>query len=186
MVQKSYKNIKLEIILDLLRNKKNHIRNVAKNLKTSHTTVLRKIRELLKENVLDYKQEGKNKIFFLRKTLKAKNYIYMAEIYKTNKLLEEYPQMNIILKDVVSKTNMKLIILFGSYAKFSAKEDSDIDIFIETRNKTLKEKMKMINNKINLKIGSFNVKNNLIKEIIKNHVIIKGLEEFYEKVGFPE
>lgn len=186
MVQKDYDDIKLEIILDLLKNEENHIRGLAKNLGTSHTTVLRKVEELVKENVLDYKKEGKNKMFSLKKTLQAKNYIYISENYKANKLLERYPELGIILKEVIPKTDSNLIVLFGSYAKFIAKQDSDIDLFVETKDRDLRDKLKQVSNKINLKIGSFDLDNALIKEIIKNHVIIKGIEMFYEKTGFFE
>ncbi len=186
MVQKDYDDIKLEVILDLLKTKENHIRGIAKNLGASHTTALRKIDELVKENVLDYKKEGKNKVFFLKKTLQAKNYVYMAENYKTNKLLEKYPELSIILKEAMLKTNSNLVVLFGSYAKFIAKQDSDIDLFIETKDRSLKSKMKEVSNKINLKIGNFDLDSALIKEIIKNHVIMKGIEMFYEKTKFLE
>jgi len=55
-------NIDLEAILLLLRGE-NHLRGIAKELNGSHSTVLRKLDRLLKENVLDYKTEGKNKVF---------------------------------------------------------------------------------------------------------------------------
>ena len=78
-------NLELEIILVLLKNKA-HLREIARILNGSHSTVLRKINRLLRENVLDYQKEGKNKIFFIKNNLKAKNYIYSAEIYKLNQL----------------------------------------------------------------------------------------------------
>ncbi len=186
MAQKYYDNTKLEIVIDLLKNNENHIRGIAKNLGTSHTTVLRKVEELTKENVLDYKMAGKNKVFSLKKTLKTKNYVYMSENYKLNKLLERYPELGVILKEVISKAPSNLIILFGSYAKFIAKQDSDIDLFVETKDNTLKEDIKLVSGKINLKIGKFDLNNSLIREIVKNHVIIKGVETFYEKAGFFE
>ena len=75
----------------------------------------------------------------------------------------------------------KLIVLFGSYAKGLANKNSDIDIYIETKNRNVKKLVENVNSKINVKIGSFNIDSPLIKEIIKNHVIIKGIEVFYDK-----
>ena len=86
MEQKDYK---LEIVNELLNNK-NHIRGIAKELNTNHMTVIRKIKELAKENVVDYKEEGKNKTYFLKKTVEAMNYVFSAEIYKFNKLLKMF------------------------------------------------------------------------------------------------
>ena len=76
MVQKSTKiagnmNVELEIVLNLLRKRENHARGLANDFGVSHTTVLRKTEGLVKANVLDYKREGKNSVFSLKKTLKA-------------------------------------------------------------------------------------------------------------------
>ena len=77
-----------------------------------------------------------------------------------------------------------MIILFGSYAKGIPKLSSDIDIYLETNNSKIKTKIKEINSKLSIKIGKFDTKSLLIKEIIKNHVIIRGMEDFYERAGF--
>jgi len=176
-------NLELEIILVLLRNK-THLREIARILNESHSTILRKINGLVKENVLDYKKEGKNKIFFIKNTLKTKNYIYSAEIHKLNKLLSKHPELSIIFGDIKQNFSKGMIILFGSYAKGNPKQDSDIDIYLETNDNKLKNKIKEINSKLSIKIGKFDTKSLLIKEIIKNHIIIKGLEDFYDRVDF--
>lgn len=77
-----------------------------------------------------------------------------------------------------------LAILFGSYVKGIAHKDSDIDIYIDTRNNKLKEEVELIDSKISVKIGSYNQESILIKEIEKNHMIIKGVERYYEKNKF--
>jgi len=182
MVQKR-NNIKLDII-GLLITKENHVRGIAKKLNKSHSTVSRKLNRLKKENVIDYKKEGKNKTFFLKKNLIAKSYVFEAELNKLIKLLKKYPELSIIFEEIIKKTDEKLIILFGSYAKGIAKKSSDIDIYIETKDKNNKKIVEEINSKIKVKIGPFDVKSFLIKEIIKDHIIIKGIEEFYGKQIF--
>ncbi len=178
-------NLELEIILLLLK-EENHLRGIARSLGESHSTVLRRLNKLVKENVLDYKRKGKNKVFFIKNNLQAKNYVFNAERYKLIKLLRKYPELSIIVEDVLKKTSEKLIILFGSYAKFKAKKDSDIDIYIETKNRKVKEEIGFVNSKIRIKIGDFDIDSELIKEIIKNHIMLKGIEEFYEKTKFFE
>jgi len=182
MVQEK-NNLNLEIILVLLKNK-THLREIARTLNESHSTILRKINELLKENILDYKKEGKNKVFFIKNNLKAKNYVYSAEIHKLNNLLKKHPELSIILEDIKKYFSNGMIILFGSYAKGIQKNDSDIDIYLETNDNNLKNKIKEVNSKLSIKIGKFDTKSLLIKEIIKNHIIIRGLEDFYERVEF--
>ena len=88
MEQKSYK---LEIISVLLK-ENSHPRAIAKKLKTNHMTIVRKLKELSKENVVDFKQEGKNKVYFLKKTIESRTYTFLAENYLLLKTLEKYPK----------------------------------------------------------------------------------------------
>lgn len=184
MVQKR-NNIELEAILVLLRGE-SHLRNIARAIEAPHSTVLRKLNNLAKENVLDYRKEGKNRVFTIKRNLQAKNYVLNAERYKLIKVLQRYPELNVIAEDVLNKIDEKIIILFGSYAKFSAKKSSDIDIYIDTNNRKIKEEVESINSRIRVKIGKFDMSSMLIREIVKNHVILKGAEDFYEKTKFFE
>ena len=179
MVQKR-NNVELDVIELLLRSD-NHVRGIAKKLEESHSTILRKLNNLKKENVIDFRREGKNKIFFLKKNLVSKTYILQAELYKLTKLLRHNSELNVIFEEVLQKTDEKLIVLFGSYAKGLAKKDSDIDIYIETKSRNVKKSVEDIYSKINVKIGTFDIKSPLIKEIIKDHVILRGIEVFYDK-----
>ena len=182
MVQKR-DNLESEIILFLLRGE-SHVRGMAKQLERSHSTVLRRLNDLLKENVLDCRMEGKNKIFFIKRSLQAKTYIFNAEHYKLMKLIKKYPEFSVIGEDILKRCDEKIVIIFGSYAKFTAKRDSDIDIFVETDNKKRKDELESIHSRINVKIGDFNLNSPLIKEMIKNHVILRGVDDFYEKTKF--
>tara|TARA_Y100000310_G_scaffold338140_1_gene426987 strand:- start:2657 stop:3208 length:552 start_codon:yes stop_codon:yes gene_type:complete len=179
MVQKR-DNMELGIV-GLLLKADNHVRGIAKKLDESHSTVLRKLNSLTKENVVDSRREGKNKIFFLKDNFFSRSYILQAELHKLAKLLRRHPELGVIFEEILKKTDEGLIVLFGSYAKGLAKKGSDIDIYIETKSRNIKKIIEGIHSKINVKIGTFDVKSPLIKEIIKDHVIIRGIEVFYEK-----
>ncbi len=181
MEQKMNDNLDLEIILILLK-KETHLREIARLLGKPHSSILRKINKLICENVLDFRIEGKNKIFLIKKNLISMNYIFNAERYKLNKLLRKYPKLERIFERILEKSRNNLIVVFGSYAKFSAKENSDIDIYIETEDRKIKKELELIHTRLSIKIGKFDLSSMLIKEIIKNHVILKGVEEFYDKI----
>ncbi len=178
-------NVELDIV-NLLLHGGSHVRDISRKLGQSHSTVSRKLNILKKQSVVDSKEEGKNKMFFLRKNLIARNYIFQSEIHKLTKLLKKHPELEIIFEEILKKTNEKLILLFGSYAKGLVKKDSDIDIYIETQNKKTRKLIEEINSEINVKIGAFDKDSPLIQEILKNHVIIRGIEKFYEKEQFFE
>lgn len=176
-------NYEPEVLLSLLK-KEMHGRELAKELKTSLTRIQAILRELRKSNILDYKTEGKNHVYFIKKNLISKAFILNTENYKLAKLLTKHTILEPLFKDIVEKYPGKMIILFGSYAKLIPKEDSDIDIYIETTDKKIKESISMMNDLLSVKIGKFNANDLLIKEIMNNHIIIQGGEEYYERLRF--
>ena len=178
-------NYQYETLLHLLK-RAMHGRELAKELKTSLTRVQSLLAELRNINILDYKVEGKNHVYFIKKNLIAKSFVLNAENYKLSKIVLKHPELEPIFQDIIKKSKCSLILLFGSYTKSAEKKDSDIDIYIETTNQKIKEEVQKIYDVISIKIGKFNPEDLLIKEIIKNHVIIKGGEEYYEKIKLFE
>lgn len=180
MSQKSY----IMEIVDALLKSDNHLRGLAKQLNTNQMTISRKIKELYQNNAVDFRQEGKNKVYFLKKSIESEEYVFLSEHYKLLKTIEMYPLLKQVFIKIRGNLKIKLAVLFGSYSKGLAYKDSDIDIYIETASQSLKKQIEQINTKINLKIGKYDKNSLLIKEIEKSHVIIKGVEEYYERNKF--
>lgn len=173
--------ISYNIILILSKEKK-HIRGLAKILNTNPMTIARKVKQLEKKNIVDYNLEGKNKVYFLKKSLEANQYLKAAENLKIITLISKHPRLRNII-DVINKDcSIGLAIIFGSYAQEKETKNSDIDIYIETTNRKIKEKLELLDSKLSIKIGPFITENNLIKEIIKNNIIIKGVDRYYKLI----
>ena len=173
-------------IVDALLKSDSHVRGLARLLKTNQTTIARKVQQLHNENIVDFRQEGRNKMLFLKKTLEAKQYACIVETHKVLSTLRKYPFLRRIMDAIKKNEKISLAILFGSYAKGNAAKDSDVDIYIDAEDRKLKEDAELIDSKISVKIGRYNKDSLLIKEIDKNHVIIKGAELYYEKNKFFE
>jgi len=172
-----------EIILHLLRDDTAHVREIARNLEAPHSTVSRKLHGLVKKNIVDCEKRGKNKVYFLKSNLSSRICMYNAERFKFLKLIKTYPEMKIILKDVLESTDKDLVVLFGSYADFRADKDSDIDIYVEGTDQDIKEELENIHSKVNAKIGKFDPGESLIDEIIKKHIILRGVQRFYQHLN---
>jgi len=170
-----------EALLCLLK-KEMHGRELAKELKTSLTRVQSILNELRQANVLDYRVEGKNHVYFIKKNIMAKAYTLNAENYKLAKLLRKYETLEPLFKEITEKIPDRIIILFGSYAKFNPKEDSDIDIYIYNLDDKTKKDLSRLHEKLSIKTGDFNKEDLLMQEIIRNHIIIQGGEQYYEKL----
>jgi len=173
-----HKSYTLEIVLELLR-KNGHARELARMLGTSHMNVSRKLKQLLKENAVDYAEEGKNKTYYLKDSTEARAYVLMSENYRIAQTVKRYPALRGMFERIQHDSRIRLAILFGSYAKGIAKADSDIDIFIETTDTDLKRDIEMMDSRLSVKIGGYDKSSLLIKEIEQNHVIIKGVERYY-------
>lgn len=175
-------NMEQEIVLSLLKQPK-HGRAISKSLSQPLTTVQRHLTMLVEANVADCSTEGRNKIYSLKNNLAARQMVYAAEHQKLSKLLEFYPSLAPLLEDILQKTSASLVILYGSYAGFAAKKQSDIDIYIETTGNRPKKTLEMLDTRLSVKTGKFMKQDRLIKEIIKNHVILRGVERYYEGLG---
>jgi len=175
-------NISLEI-LGCLMKKERHIRELSRVLEKNHMTVKRAAEDLVKNKILDFEYFGKNKVFSLKKNIESRSKILEYEIYKQTKIISEYPILRKIFDEIIKNKKIGLALLFGSYAKNTAHNKSDIDLYVETENLGLKKELENLNSKISVKIGKFNRDSLLIKEMMDNHVIIKGFEKYYEKTN---
>ena len=80
-----------------------------------------------------------------------------------------------------------ILIIFGSYAKNLQKKDSDLDLLIigNYNEKNIKELEKIYNLEINIKkydLSIFKKPDHLFNEVIKDHILIKGGEDFVENL----
>lgn len=142
------------------------IRGIARELKLSHATILTYINDLQKLNLIKKKEST------LYPTYYANSESQKYKFYKKNWLIfriNESSLIEYIQKEVIPNS----IILFGSGAKATFTEDSDIDIFVEAKEVSLDltKYEKKLGHKVNLLFES-NI-NHLSKELRNN--IINGI-----------
>lgn len=146
------------------------VRGLARELKLSHATILPYIDALQKSALV------KRKDTTLYPTYFADGESPKYKFYKKNWLIFRIMESGLI--DYIQKETLpSSIILFGSGAKATFTEKSDIDIFIEAKETTLDltKYEKKLNHKINI-LFEQNI-NNLSKELrnnVINGVILHG------------
>jgi len=147
-------------------NKKFSIRGIARELKLSHVTVLNYIEEILKLGLIKKDSSTLYPTYYVNldsESLKEykKNYV----VYKINK--------SGLLGYLENKFYPNVIVLFGSAAKGLDRKDSDIDIFVQAKEKdiNLGEFEKKLGRKVHI---IFKQKiSDLSKELLSN--IINGI-----------
>ncbi len=174
------------LLTDALRKESAHVRSLAERLKTNHTTVLRRLKTLEKRNILEARTQGRNTVYSIKKSVEAQEFLYAAEHIKLITFLKNHPSLRRIIVDIQSRKNIPLAVIFGSYAKNKQTKTSDIDIYIKTTSQRTKKDIESLDSRLSVKIGPYLKSSPLIAEIEKNHIIIKGVEEFYDHYCFFE
>ena len=167
-------------------NKILHGREIAKKLKANQRTIMLNLNKLEKEKILISEIKGRNKEFCLNKKNEiTKQFIILSEIFKSLEIINHDFQIYSIIKDLKEKTQ-GIIILYGSHAKEEFTKESDIDLLI--LGKIDKEYLHEIKSKYPLDIHFMDMPKKefvqgmkdkpFIKEVISNHIIFQGVEEF--------
>ncbi len=180
------KDIKEEIFI-LLKKFEKHQRRLARVLETNQTNVRRALLNLEKENIVDKKEVGKSKVYFIKESLESAIYERIIENYKLLKVLKKSKIRNIcseIHQKILSKKldfNL-IIVLFGSYSKNLESKNSDVDLYINSNSKKYKKEIEDISISINVVQGKFDKESPLLKEIKKDHIILNNINGFFELV----
>lgn len=157
-------------------------REIAKKLKMNQKTVSNILNQFEKEHILKFKTEGKNKYYYLNEFYPyLKELIQQLETQRKIDFLEKYKKLRELFLKLESRTQ-GILVIFGSYADFTSNKNSDLDVFVIGKIKDIGDLEDIYNIKINVvKLNNkdkVNKNDHMIKEIIKNHIILKGLEDF--------
>ncbi len=180
-------NHQVKIFEEFLRDFKSELTGsfIARKKNLNQKTVANFLNKLENEAILKSRMLGKNKLYSLNFNNKeiVKHFILAVEHLRTI----EFYKKNILIKEVSEKIQpyiKGIAVIFGSYAKGTQKRDSDLDLLIigkcnEPQIEKVSEAYKI---EINLNVYPRIKKDVLIKEAIKNHIIIKNAEQFIESV----
>ena len=168
-----------------------HVRAMAKILGTSHVALLPHLRLLEELKILNAHTSGRNKQFTLNKdNILAKYLMSVTEELATIDFLEK----NFLLKKLAENMNTIdlsiSVLLFGSYVKGYANEESDIDLFTigrltENQQNAFSKFEATFGKKISIKTAttenfSVGLRNGdiLIREVVANHIVIRNADPF--------
>lgn len=169
------------------------IREVSIALNLPYPQIHRSVSSLIKKELISKEIKGKSSVLQVNlESLKKDHYI--VEFERKIDILDKYKILNILENDLFRLKYAQFIcILFGSYALKNAKKDSDIDLLFvipeeydydkferEVKTKLLlpKAHIQITKEKGLLDMWSNPSQLNVGNEIIKNHVILWGVEAF--------
>lgn len=167
-----------------------HGRGIEKKVGISQKNIALTLDKMEKEGILTSRKIGNIKYYSLNKLNRLiKNFILLAEIENSIEFFKKHVKIAEIFKK--ADISGAIICIFGSYAKGIEKKDSDLDLFIIGRinEHEIKEIGETYGVKLSIKKGTerdfvelLERKNPLINEILENHVIVTGFENFVREV----
>lgn len=155
-----------------------HIRDIAQQTDLSPATVMRTLHKLEKQRAVNKTVQGRNHIYAIADTPEAKQLIHITEHYALLKALEN-PFIRGFVKYAQNITD-DLVVIFGSYAKGTYTNKSDLDVYAE-RPRIARE-LRKFSEKVSVQSGTLQKDSEIGREIIKNHLIVQGVERFYRLV----
>lgn len=159
---------------------------IARKVNIPQQTTSRVLNQLVKENLIQFQRQGRNKLFYLNtEKINTKNIIKIIELEKTRKFLQRNKVLTNLFEELIKE--FKTIIIFGSYASNTNDENSDLDIMLIGKEKSIRQIKEKYVVEINEQIISKKEfkklkKSPLIKEIIMNHILIGNQEEIIEEL----
>lgn len=159
----------------------------------SHEPTYRILKGLVKEKCLVEKKVGKTNVYSFIKN----EYSYLLfnhySLSRKEAFLKKHKMIYSRVKEFCEEIKAESIILFGSYAKGTETEKSDIDLLAVSTKKNIEKVARTYQTKYNMVIRPVVIKPDDFKNIKKDNpefyqdltdfgIIIDGLEFFYKEV----
>ena len=175
--------------------------DLMKKAKASTATAQQRVKELIDSGVAVEKIEKSGKKVLNRKfypnfeSEEGRTLFSLVELDKKSAFLKRYAAFAGPVKHLLNESlpHVKVIIIFGSFANYSAGKESDLDLlflvdkkydFSKAVERSLSTLECEISPRIEL-VADFkkNINDSLHKTIIENHVIISGALDFINIIG---
>ena len=170
------------------------IKKTSEVLKINYRIVYEEITKLQEEGLIQITLQGNSKVCKF-------NYKFSSKIVEIEKKRKEELFKNKDIQLIFNrikeiKNPFYSLILFGSYANKSNQKGSDIDLCLITDNKKVNEEINNVLSvtPINIHFQEFTSEQflsmlkskeiNVGNEIVKNNIVLHGIESFYELVNY--
>jgi predicted nucleotidyltransferase len=176
------------------------IRELSRKMKTDYKMVHTAVQKLSKKGILIKKRQANLDLCSLN--LKGDlTQAYYGELLRANDFLKAHDELASFFNSVKEKvkTIFYSLVVFGSFAKGTETMNSDLDLLIIAQSRELGEEIEriisaetvLLKTKVHAIVlteteftaGLKEKKINISTEALKNHIIIAGIEAFYNALG---
>ena len=189
-----------KVLIKIYENPGINISELVKETRTAPNIIYKHINDLKNSEVIKEVEIGKNRMKKIYPNLKSENgklVFSLIEMQKKEEFFVKYKSLKGPFIQLLQNlpNNVVCILVFGSYARFSAEKESDLDLlFITTNNKT--EKIERILEESFVTFGKVSARlitideftkskdtDTLLKQIIKEHICVFNACKFVELIS---
>lgn len=204
MIYMQLEKTDFEVLNFLIKNinEEYSIKEISEKIKRPYVKIHKSIKRLSNKKIIREIVKGKSHYcsIYYKENI---DIVCFINSQRTKEILEKNKKIKLIVLDIFNSIKFSdyTLIIFGSYAKGTADKHSDLDVAIITSAENKEEAERVMNSikKLSsIEIHSLEItyKNfiemlkskdgNVGKEIVKDHIILKGCENFYECIRLAE
>lgn len=156
----------------------------------SYEPVYRTLQELTKKKIISVKKFGKTLVYKLDfKKTGSKLAFYLYATRRASEFSRKYPSIFAAISEI-PEDNLDILAIFGSYAKGTQTEKSDVDVICVTSENELVSKIRALKHAYNknfspvilskIEFAKIKIENKEFwQDLVKYGIIFKGCELFY-------
>ena len=169
----------LNIISSLFKEPKT-ASEIAREQNLNQKSVANHLNKLESQSILTTHTQGKNKLFLFNDQLLTFHFLCSIEHQRTIEFYKKHPKIKQLIRKLPQEG---MLILFGSYAKDEQQATSDIDLLhINNKKIDFSETIQKYSVSVDIKHYKTYTNDPLIREVIKNHIVLNGIEAFVRAI----
>jgi predicted nucleotidyltransferase len=177
------------------------IREISKRIKTTYSITHEYMQKLIRKNLIRIEKQGKSSLCSFNYKEANKDVFYVEQIRADN-MIKKNKNLNVLISDIKSKINYSFytLVLFGSFAKETQNNRSDIDLLVIIPESEGIERFErgihsvidlypleihliVINEKSFKEMITSKQETNIAKEVVNKHIIFYGVENYYKLIS---
>jgi len=185
--------LKMTVIKAIYENPGINVTSLIKKVRASPNSIINYLNELEFFGVIEKVTTGKKlAVRNIRFNLNSELCILilsLLEMDKKENLIKKYPKLKILFEQIPNVVKNGFVLVYGSYARFAAEKDSDIDIIIvgDRLNKERIKEVLITYPESSLKIETIktflsNLSKPLYKNILKDHIVVYNETAFLKTI----
>lgn len=186
-------NSQIKVIQEIYKNPGVNLRELIQKTRLSPNYVSKYVNLLANKGIIKEEKLKKKRVYLRRfflnlKSRLAKNLFSLVKEEEKELFFQKYPKLKPIFEQIISISGIDIILIYGSYARFAAEKESDIDILIvgKIKNKDrIREVLVSLDKEVSIKIETQSIfkkriHDDLHKQILKENILIYDSGKFIE------